>query len=87
MNELDCQTIFELLSQYLDQELPPATCAELERHIQECAPCVEFVNSLRQSVRLCRQFETTEQPPALSPSAKESLRNAYEQMLRSRDHQ
>jgi len=85
MKEPDCKTMFELLSQYLDRELPAATCDELERHIQNCAPCVEFVNSLRQSIRLCRQFETAEQPPEIPDSVKKSLSAAYRQMLDSRN--
>ena len=37
-------------SAYLDAELPPGDCAEIEKHIAGCPPCVEFVESLRKSV-------------------------------------
>jgi len=81
VNELDCRAIFEMLSQYLDRELPAATCEELERHIQNCAPCVEFVASLKKSVRLCKQYESGEQPPELPASLKQSLAKAYRKIL------
>ena len=81
MEELDCKTIFEMLSQYLDQDLPAATCDELERHIRDCARCVEFVESLKRSIQLCRQYETAEQPPALPASLRLSLSRAYKEML------
>ena len=82
MSEPDCERIFELLSQYLDGELPATTCEQLDRHIRECAPCVEFVESLRESIRLCRQFECAEEPPPVPSPVKESLRKAYEEMRR-----
>jgi hypothetical protein len=81
MNDLDCKTIFEMLSQYLDQELPEGTCEELDRHIRDCAPCVEFVASLKRSIQLCRQYETAERPPAIPASLKQFLSHAYQEML------
>ena len=40
----ECESIFEALSEYLDGELSEADCEALERHIQDCKPCVEFVD-------------------------------------------
>ena len=73
----DCKQIFELLSQYLDREMPPAECADLERHIQDCVPCVEFVESLRKSIQLCKDCPPPEPPPALSPEIRQALTAAY----------
>ena len=84
MNQQDCNKIFSMLSEYLDRELPPATCEELERHIRDCPPCVEFLESLKKSVRLCREFKADAEPPPVSGAMKESLREAYERMLASR---
>jgi hypothetical protein len=81
MKEPDCKRIFEMLSQYLDRDLPEATCEELDRHIRDCAPCVEFVASLKRSIQLCRQYETAEQPPAIPASLKQSLSHAYQERI------
>jgi anti-sigma factor RsiW len=80
MSSYDCKQIFEMLSQYLDKELPPATCEELERHIADCGPCVEFVESLRKSVQLCSECPPPEPPPSLSPEAKAALASAFRKM-------
>ena len=45
MTENDCHNVFAMLSEYLDRELPEGTCDELDRHIRDCAPCVEFVEA------------------------------------------
>ena len=84
MKDQDCQAIFARLSEYLDRELPPATCEELESHIQDCAPCVEFVDSLKKSVVLHRAYRSTDDLPALTPAIKQSLREAYQRMLDAR---
>ena len=80
MKEKDCQAIFAMLSEYLDGQLPPATCEELERHIRDCPPCVEFLDSLKKSVKLCSEYSPSENPPALDPAVKASLQQAFQRL-------
>ena len=87
MNDSECKQIFELLSEYLDGDLAPATCEEFTRHIQDCAPCVEFVESLKKSMRLSRDYQPGEQLPELPAAVKESLNHAYARAIRSRGQQ
>ena len=82
MTELECQNVFALLSQYLAQELPPEACEELERHIEDCAPCVKFIDSLKKSVALGRSYRPDMDVPQATPQVKEALRKAYAQALK-----
>jgi RNA polymerase sigma-70 factor, ECF subfamily len=84
MKERDCQTVFALLSEHLDQELAAENCEELERHIQGCEPCVEFVESLKKSITLGRGYQTPVKAAPLTPEVKESLKEAYARMLAAR---
>jgi len=84
MIENDCERIFALLSEYLDQELAPATCEELEQHLRQCPPCIQFVRSLRRSVDLCRQLGQCPDAPTPGPEVLAGLRIAYEKMLAKR---
>jgi anti-sigma factor RsiW len=84
MTEHECKNVFALLSEHLDGELAPATCDELEKHIQDCEPCVEFVESLKKSIALGRTYKPSGEPTKLSPEVKRSLQEAYERMLRDR---
>jgi len=77
---LSCEQIFSLLSEYLDAELPADVCEKLTGHIEDCAPCVEFVSSLRQSIALCNKFRPDELPAPLAEEARAKLRLAYEGM-------
>jgi anti-sigma factor RsiW len=85
MNENDCQNVFALLSEYIDRELPPGTCEELDRHIQDCAPCVEFVESLRKSVALGHTYVPGVEPPPVPAGVREALREAYAKSLAERE--
>ena len=81
-----CQAIFSLLSEYLNFELPPEACREIETHLAGCSPCEEFAESLRQTVELCRQYRPDDLPEPLGQSAREQLHQAYQKMLAARNN-
>jgi RNA polymerase sigma-70 factor (ECF subfamily) len=84
MAHRDCQELFALLSDYLDAELPASTCEEIEAHLADCPPCIEFLNSLRKTVELCHGCEPEARPEPLKPEARQRLVAAYRQMLERR---
>lgn len=75
-----CREVFALLSQYLDFELPPGACEQIETHIAGCPPCVEFMESLRMTVELCRQYKPSEFPEPLREETRTQLRAAWRKM-------
>jgi RNA polymerase sigma-70 factor, ECF subfamily len=80
----DCKQVFALLSEYLDADLPPETCAEIETHIAACPPCVKFLESLRRTRDLCRGQQKAGQTPRISAVCREELLAAYRKMLAER---
>lgn len=82
----ECKDVFALLSQYLDQELPDDVCSDIESHIAGCAPCVEFVESLKKSIQLTHDCEVSAAAPAPLPEpARQELLAAYKKMLEARE--
>ena len=79
-----CQEVLALLSEYLDLELPPEACQQIEGHLAGCSPCEEFAESLRKTVALCRTFEPRAMPVPLSEEARAELERAWQKMLRAR---
>lgn len=73
MSPAECQEVFARLSEYLDGELPEDIRAGIARHIEGCAPCVEFVETLRKAKELCRGFEASEKPRTLDPAVRERM--------------
>jgi anti-sigma factor (TIGR02949 family) len=80
----DCKEIFELLSEYIDAELPPELCDSLRKHIEGCGPCVEFLHSLEKTIELCKQYRPEIAPPPLAEHVRRDLRRAYDNFLVSR---
>lgn len=80
-----CKEVFALLSDYLNLELPPDACQEIETHIADCPPCIEFAESLRKTVNLCRQYAPTEVPAPLGQDARAQLLEAYARMVEARN--
>jgi predicted anti-sigma-YlaC factor YlaD len=76
-----CKEVFALLSDYLNLELPAATCQSIEAHLAGCSPCIEFVESLRKTVDLCKKYRPEDLPAPLGDKAREELMAAYQRML------
>lgn len=83
-NSESCKEVLALLSDYLDFELPPDACEQIENHLAECSPCVEFAASLRKTVELCREFQAADMPRPLSEQARAELETAWKKMLAER---
>jgi anti-sigma factor RsiW len=82
-----CKEVLALLSDYLDFELPPGACDQIEQHLAECSPCEEFAESLRKTVALCKRFEPRTMPGPLSAEARAELEAAWKKMLSARQAQ
>lgn len=51
---MDCQALVEFLMAYLDEELPEGQRAEFERHLEDCPPCLVYLETYQEAVRLGR---------------------------------
>ncbi|HXJ40077.1 MAG TPA: zf-HC2 domain-containing protein [Bryobacteraceae bacterium] len=80
-----CDEVFAMLSDYLNLELPPEACAEIGRHIEDCAPCVGFAESLRRTVELCAEYRPETMPPPLSEAARNELLEAWKRASLQRE--
>lgn len=48
----DCKHLLADLSDYLDGEAAAEVCAEIERHLADCADCRAVVDTLRKTIHL-----------------------------------
>ncbi len=80
----NCKQMFALLSEYLDHEMTPQSCEELEQHLKHCPPCIEFLESLKRSVRACKECGSAEVPPPLTADEKAQLQAAYRKFRRQK---
>lgn len=60
-----CLGIAELLGEYLDRALDPATAAALEAHLADCQECRAFLNTYRRTVRTTGDLREEALPESL----------------------
>ncbi len=49
-NELSCQELVELVTDYLEGALPLAECARFEAHLTECDGCTRYLEQMRLTI-------------------------------------
>ncbi|MEA2685491.1 MAG: hypothetical protein QOE93_686 [Actinomycetota bacterium] len=66
---LRCQEVVELVTDYLDGVLPPATRVRLDDHLRRCRNCAAYLDQVRVMVRALGRLAA----PALDRQARADL--------------
>jgi anti-sigma factor RsiW len=82
---MNCREFIDFLMDYLDGELPDAQRRVFDQHLQHCPPCVRYLESYRQAIRLGQQSLHSEEPAALPPGVPERLLEAIRKARQQRD--
>jgi hypothetical protein len=61
-NRGDCLAMFARLSEYRDNELDELTCKDIEDHAGDCIACRACLETLRQTIGLCRSLTPDDEP-------------------------
>jgi anti-sigma factor RsiW len=75
----ECRELFGRLSEYLDGELDPTLCDETDRHLGDCAPCQEFLESLRRTVAFLERLPVEPFPEEMRAAMRQALRRLREE--------
>lgn len=60
-----CEEFIKGLADYIDGDIEPELCDEIEKHIGKCNNCRIMVDTMRQTVSLCREGKEEKLPEAL----------------------
>ncbi len=71
--QLSCQELVELVTDYLEGALPPDARAMFEEHIGRCTGCHEYVRQMRTTIELTGSLT----PEDVPPDAVERLLDAF----------
>ena len=75
-NEFSCQEMIEVVTNYLDDALPPDEQQRFERHLSYCAGCNTYVDQIRETIRQTGMVPREESlPPALREEIVAQFRN------------
>ena len=62
MDKATCRHLLADLSDYIDGDVSPEMCAEIERHLAGCADCRAVVDTLRKTVLLYHDLPRPDLP-------------------------
>ena len=71
--ELSCQELVELVTDYLDKALPPDEAALFEQHINFCDGCIRYVEQIKATAAALGEIREGD----ISPEAKDRLLSAF----------
>ena len=63
---LRCRDLTELLTDYLEGELPPAQSASVSLHLSSCEHCRAYLGQMESVVKLLRQLPADPGAPRVS---------------------
>ena len=66
IGELTCRELVELVTDYLEDELPGAARARFEAHLAECEGCRRYVEQMRTTIGLTRRAAELEARPDMA---------------------
>lgn len=73
-----CRDYISNLADYIDGELAPELCEEIKAHIGECKDCRIMVDTLRQTVTLCREGKPERLPLSLESRLNALLKQRWD---------
>lgn len=65
MEELSCQELVELVTEYLEGALPPGERARFDAHILECPGCERYLAQMRTTIGFAGASAELEQRPEI----------------------
>jgi anti-sigma factor RsiW len=69
----ECAAVLGGISAYLDGELETTACDAIERHCGTCPSCAAVVQSLRDTLGLCRDASVAPIPESVRQKAQASI--------------
>ena len=71
--ELSCQELVELVTEYLEDAMPQELRDRFDLHISHCSGCQTFLDQMRATIRATGRLS----PESLSPEAERTLLDAF----------
>jgi hypothetical protein len=78
-DDLDCDELVELVTDYLEQELSVDERTRFEHHLGWCPPCTVYLRQVRDTVRVTGKLATSK----IVPATRGALLDAFRSWKRS----
>jgi anti-sigma factor RsiW len=73
--DIPCQRVVELLTEYLESALSTDDTLALERHLTSCPGCSTYLEQLRETIKATGALREEDVPPELMATLLEAFRD------------
>lgn len=73
-----CKALIAELADYIDGELDPELCKQLEKHMAACDNCRLMVDTLRKTIQLCREGTCVDLPEDVQEKLNRALAKSWQ---------
>ena len=74
---MKCQELLKVLNEYVDGDIDPAICRELEKHLAGCNPCRVVIDNIRKTISLYKDDKIYELPADFRNRLHQALRDKW----------
>ena len=74
---MKCDNLLKNLNDYIDGDVTPAICEELEKHLAACQPCHLVMDNIRKTIEIYKDGKPYPMPEGFRSRLHESLRASY----------
>ena len=74
----NCSKYIQNIADYIDGEIDQSLCADIEKHLKDCKNCRIMVDTLKQTVVLCRDGKKEKLPPELEAKLNDVLKARWQ---------
>ncbi len=74
----ECNKHIQEIADYIDGELDAKLCDDIEDHLKDCKNCRLMVDTLKQTVILCKDGKKEELPESISSKLNEAIKKRWE---------
>ena len=72
--DLTCKELTELITDYLEERLPPADRLRFEHHLSICDACVTYVDQMRTTIKALGSRPRVDIPSSMQPELLQAFR-------------
>jgi RNA polymerase sigma-70 factor (ECF subfamily) len=76
---MKCDELLAMLNDYVDGDLAPGVCEDLQKHLVGCNPCQVVVDNIRKTITLYKAGEPYELPIEFRARLHDALRQRWRQ--------
>lgn len=70
-----CPNIVDVFSRYLEDEISPQHCEEMQRHLDNCDHCEQTCDTLRETLSMCQRVPAPAIPAEVQHAVREAVQN------------